>query len=150
MIRQCGNQDFELIYVIINDAARAYKGIIPADRWEEPYMPREELRQEIDHGVVFWGVEKNGELLGVMGIQNVKDVTLIRHSYVRTASRNQGIGGKLLSHLRQLTNRPVLIGTWTDATWAIEFYEKALKLDSKPDQKERLNNKLKELKEKRK
>ena len=124
MIRQCGNQDFELIYEIINDAGRAYKGIIPADRWKEPYMPREELRQEIDHGVVFWGVEKNGELLGVMGIQNVKDVTLIHHSYVRTASRNQGIGGKLLSHLRQLTDRPVLIGTWTDATWAIEFYEK--------------------------
>jgi N-acetylglutamate synthase-like GNAT family acetyltransferase len=124
MIRQCGNQDFERIYEIVNDAARAYQGIIPADRWKDPYMPREELRHEIDHGVVFWGYEESGELVGVMGIQNVQDVTLIRHSYVRTANRNQGIGGKLLTYLRQLTDRPILIGTWAEATWAIEFYEK--------------------------
>ncbi len=124
MIRRCENSDFESIYEIINDAARAYKRIIPADRWKEPYMPREELRHEIDHGVVFWGYEESGELVGVMGIQDVQDVTLIRHSYVRTAKRNQGIGGKLLTYLRQLTDRPILIGTWADATGAIAFYEK--------------------------
>lgn len=138
MIRRCEKSDFESIYEIINDAARAYKGIIPADRWKDPYMPREELRHEIDHGVVFWGYEEDGELIGVMGIQNVQDVTLIRHSYVRTANRNQGIGGKLLSHLRQLTNRPVLIGTWADATGAIEFYEKHGFRKVTPEEKYRL------------
>ena len=124
MIRQCNNDDFETIYEIINDAALAYKGIIPADRWKEPYMSREELHHEIDYGVVFWGDEEDGKLAGVMGIQDVQDVTLIRHAYVRTAERNKGIGSKLLSHLRRMTNRPILIGTWADAVWAIRFYEK--------------------------
>ena len=124
MIRQCDDDDIETIYEIINDAALAYKGIIPADRWKEPYMSREELRHEIDEGVAFWGYEEDGRLTGVMGIQDVQDVTLIRHAYVRTAKRNKGIGSKLLSHLRRMTNRPILIGTWADAVWAIRFYEK--------------------------
>lgn len=123
MIRKCKKTDFEEIYSIINDAAIAYKGVIPDDRWKEPYMPREELLHEIDHGVMFWGYEEDGKLTGVMGIQDVQDVTLIRHSYVRTVKRGQGIGGKLLSKLRLLTDRPVLIGTWADALWAIRFYE---------------------------
>jgi N-acetylglutamate synthase-like GNAT family acetyltransferase len=124
LIRQCKDDDFETIYEIINDAALVYKGVIPTDRWKEPYMSREELRHEIDEGVVFWGYEKDGNLIGVMGIQDVQDVTLIRHAYVRTPERNKGIGGKLLSHLRRMTDRPILIGTWADAIWAIRFYEK--------------------------
>ena len=124
MIRQCTEHDFDVIYEIINDAAQVYKGVIPADRWKEPYMPEDELRHEIHEGVVFWGYEEDGELIGVMGIQPVQDVTLIRHAYVRTGKRKQGIGGKLISHLRTLTDRPILIGTWADAVWAIRFYEK--------------------------
>lgn len=124
MIRRCDESDFESIYDIINDGAQAYKGIIPADRWTEPYMSRDKLRHEINDGVVFWGYEDAGALAGVMGLQDVQDVTLIRHAYVRTASRNHGIGGLLLSHLRTITSRPVLIGTWADAVWAIGFYEK--------------------------
>jgi len=123
MIRQCDNSDVELIYSIINDAAEAYKGVIPGDRWKEPYMAKDELQYEIDQGVVFWGYEQDGELVGVMGIQHVQDVTLIRHAYVRTAKQNQGIGGKLLSSLRQQATRPLLVGTWADALWAIRFYE---------------------------
>jgi GNAT superfamily N-acetyltransferase len=124
MIRKCDNADFEMIYEIINDAARAYKGVIPADRWKEPYMPREELRHEIEQGVVFWCWEEDKDLLGVMGIQHVLDVTLIRHAYVRTAKQKQGVGGRLLSHLRELTSRPLLVGTWADAGWAVRFYQK--------------------------
>jgi len=124
MIRPCTADDFETICEIVNDAAQAYKGVIPADRWQEPYMPTDELRHEIDAGVVFWGFEQDARLLGVMGIQDVKDVTLIRHAYVRTARQNQGIGGRLLAFLRTLTSRPVLIGTWAAATWAVRFYEK--------------------------
>jgi GNAT superfamily N-acetyltransferase len=124
MIRRCDERDFELIWTIINDGAQAYKGIIPADRWTEPYMPREKLRQEIDEGVVFWGYEETATLVGVMGIQRVQDVTLIRHAYVRTGSQKRGVGAYLLSHLRELARSPVLIGTWADAAWAIHFYEK--------------------------
>ena len=124
MIRKCKEGDFDAIYFIINDAAVAYKGIIPIDRWKEPYMSREELAGQINEGIVFWGYEKDSELIGVMGIQHVKDVTLIRHAYVRTASQNQGIGSKLLTALRSKTSRPVLIGTWAAAHWAVRFYEK--------------------------
>jgi GNAT superfamily N-acetyltransferase len=124
MIRRCDDRDFELIWTIINDGACAYKGIIPEDRWTEPYMSREHLRHEIREGVVFWGYAETGILIGVMGIQQVKDVTLIRHAYVRTSSQAQGIGGRLLSHLRGLANAPMLIGTWADAAWAIRFYER--------------------------
>jgi len=123
MIRQCTDSDFEIIYAIINDAARKYEGIIPADRWKVPYMSAKELRHEIDEGVVFWGFEEDGQLAGVMGIQHVKDVTLIRHAYVRSDKQNRGIGRKLLSVLRSRTPRPLLIGTWADAKWAIRFYE---------------------------
>lgn len=124
MIRRCEDSDFEAIYLIVNDAAEAYRGIIPQDRWKEPYMPREELRHEIESGVVFWGYEEDGSLVGVMGIQDVQDVTLIRHAYVLSLRRNHGIGSKLLEHLYKLISRPVLMGTWADATWAIKFYEK--------------------------
>jgi GNAT superfamily N-acetyltransferase len=124
MIRRCDDRDFSQIFTIINDGARAYKGIIPADCWTEPYMSRQKLKQEIDKGVAFWGYEGGAGLLGVMGIQNVKDVTLIRHAYVRTGNQKRGIGAKLLSHLVGLTNDPVLIGTWPEASWAIRFYER--------------------------
>jgi len=124
MIRPCTAQDFDQIYAIINDGARAYKGIIPADRWTDPYMSAHQLQDEIDEGVIFWGYEAGGQLSGVMGIQPVRDVTLIRHAYVLTTSQKQGVGAHLLAHLRTLATRPVLIGTWADAAWAIRFYEK--------------------------
>ena len=128
MIRRCAEADFEVILAIVNEAARAYDGVIPADRYHEPYMPAEELRGEIDAGVEFWAWEEDGALLGVMGIQEVEDVTLIRHAYVRTAAQRRGIGAGLLAHLRahlgNRTARPLLIGTWADAAWAIRFYQK--------------------------
>ncbi len=124
MIRQCHEDDVALIFEIINEAAEVYKGVIPEDCWKEPYMPKSELQYEINKGVAFLGYEERGQLAGVMGIQPVKDVTLIRHAYVRPAYQNQGIGGKLLSALRQKTTGPLLIGTWADAVWAIRFYEK--------------------------
>jgi GNAT superfamily N-acetyltransferase len=124
MIRRCNDEDFDTIQDIINDGAQAYRGTIPADRWTEPYMSAGHLRAEIDKGVMFWGCEESGMLSGVMGIQHVQDVTLIRHAYVRTSSQGRGIGGLLLSHLREHATRPVLIGTWADAAWAIRFYER--------------------------
>jgi GNAT superfamily N-acetyltransferase len=124
MIRRCDERDFEVIWAIINDGARAYKGVIPADRWTEPYMSGEKLQHEIEEGVVFWGYEDAGMLVGVMGIQPLRDVTLIRHAYVRTNSQKRGIGARLLAHLREMANGPVLIGTWADAGWAIRFYER--------------------------
>ena len=124
MIFKCEHTDFKEIYDIINDAASAYKGIIPADRWKEPYMSEEELQKQIDEGVQFWCWKDEGEMKGVMGIQYKNDVTLIRHAYVRSVYRNKGIGSKLLAHLASITATPVLIGTWTAATWAIEFYKR--------------------------
>ena len=124
MIRECQDSDFDTIYEIVNDAAVAYKGVIPADRWHEPYMSREDLSGEIASGVRFWGCETDGELAGVMGIQDVRDVMLIRHAYVRTALRGRGIGGRLLQHLLPLADRPILIGTWAAAVWAVGFYRK--------------------------
>ncbi len=123
MIRKCTDDDLTALYEIINDAAQAYRGVIPADRWHEPYMPMDELREEIHNGVRFWGYESDGELIGVMGIQDKTDVVLIRHAYVKTASRNHGFGTQLLRHLESMTAKPILIGTWADATWAIAFYE---------------------------
>jgi len=122
MIRKCRDEEFEAIYTIINEAALAYRGVIPNDCWKKPYMGKPELRREISDGVVFWGYEENGILLGVMGIQNIKEVSLIRHAYVKSTNQNRGIGRQLLSHLRTLTNRPLLVGTWEDAVWAVRFY----------------------------
>ena len=124
MIRRCNESDLDTIFKIINDAAQVYKGVIPEDRWREPYMPLEELRNEIEDGVVFWVFERDGQLLGVMGIQDKDDVTLIRHAYVRTHAQKMGIGRKLLQHLENMANKPILIGTWAAASWAISFYEK--------------------------
>ena len=124
MIRRCQKREFEQIAAIINDGAHAYKGVIPEECWKEPYMSRDELQHELDAGVKFWGCEENGRLRGVMGLQTVQDATLIRHAYVLTAFQRQGIGQKLLSHLRGLAKIPILIGTWADAFWAIKFYEK--------------------------
>jgi len=124
MIQKCTDPESPLICSIINDAAIAYKGMIPEDRWHEPYMPLAELRAEISRGVNFWGYWEDGVLTGVMGIQNVKEVTLIRHAYVKTEMQKCGIGTKLLNHLKKLTDRPLLIGTWKAAVWAIEFYKK--------------------------
>ncbi|MBI3990357.1 MAG: GNAT family N-acetyltransferase [candidate division NC10 bacterium] len=138
MIRPCDKRDFDMIYAIINDAAQAYKGVIPVDCWKEPYMSKDELRHEMDEGVVFWGYEEDGELVGVMGLQHVQDVTLIRHAYIRTAKRNQGIGRQLLSFLRAQTTTPIFIGTWADAVWAIRFYEKHGFRVVSPEEKDRL------------
>jgi GNAT superfamily N-acetyltransferase len=124
MIRPCETRDIELINEIVNDGARAYKGMIPEDRWREPYLFTSELQHEIDRGVAFWGYEENGSLAGVMGLQQIQDVTLIRHAYVRTDAQRRGIGARLLCHLQKLTSEPILIGTWADAIWAIRFYEK--------------------------
>ena len=124
MIRQCNDRDFKIIYSIINDAARVYKDVIPGDRWKEPYMSKDELQHQINEGVVFWGYEEDGELIGVMGIQHVQDVSLIRHAYVRPEKQNRSIGQELLFELYSQIDRPTLIGTWAGAVWAIQFYEK--------------------------
>ena len=138
MIRRCDERDFEPIWSIINDGAHAYKGVIPADCWTEPYMSRDELRAEMEDGVTFWGYEETAALKGVMGIQPLDDVTLIRHAYVCSDSQKRGIGGSLLAHLRKLAGGPVLIGTWADATWAIRFYEKHGFHVVTPEDKDRL------------
>jgi len=124
MITKCNPIDFNTIYEIINDGAAAYKGVIPADRWHEPYMTEEELKGQIEDGVEFWAYVEEGIVAGVMGIQFKGPVTLIRHAYVRTSKRNTGIGGKLLAHLSSIAATPVLIGTWAAADWAIGFYQK--------------------------
>ena len=124
MIRKCRDTDVDVIFEIINDGAKAYKGVIPDDCLHDPYMGMDELRDEIEAGVTFWGYEEGGVLDGVMGIQDKGDVVLIRHSYVRTSKRNMGIGKQLLRFLESTTAKPILIGTWAAATWAIAFYEK--------------------------
>ena len=124
MIRRCTAADLAAIHAIVNDAAEAYRGQIPADRWHEPYMPEGELRREIEAGVVFWGWDEDGRLLGVMGLQDVDDVALIRHAYVVPAAQGRGLGGRLLEFLLANASRRVLVGTWAAATWAIGFYEK--------------------------
>jgi len=124
MIRPCREDDLKTVFEIINDGAKAYKGLIPAEFWQEPYMPLEELRKEVDSGVVFWGLEREQELLGVMGIQDKFDVALIRHAYVRTNCQQSGIGTKLLKHLDRMTEIPIIVGTWAVSSWAISFYQK--------------------------
>lgn len=121
-IRRC--HDVCELLAICNDAARAYRGAIAADRWKEPYLSEAELRREIDAGVAFFGAFEDGHLAGMMGLQDVDDVTLIRHAYTRTHRQRRGIGSSLLSHLQSQTTRPVLVGTWKAATWAIRFYER--------------------------
>lgn len=123
-MRRCLPEDRDRIFAIVNAAAEAYRGAIPDDCWHEPYMAREELDREIEAGVDFWGYEEDGELLGVMGIQPVKDVHLIRHAYVLPGTQGKGIGTRLLAHLETTADRPILIGTWKDAVWAIRFYER--------------------------
>jgi GNAT superfamily N-acetyltransferase len=123
-IRLCRDGDREAIFTIINAAAEAYRGVIPEDCFHAPYMGAEELAAEIAAGVTFWGYEVNGVLAGVMGIQAVLDVDLIRHAYVLPSRQRRGIGGALLKHLRGTSTRRILIGTWADATWAIDFYRR--------------------------
>jgi len=124
MIRKCQEKDAMRIYYIINEAARAYDGIIPADCYHQPYMPKEELENEMKR-VTFYGWETDGEIVGVMGIEPIKDVTLIRHAYVLPEYQNRGIGNKLMKHLKSLTTTPLLlVGMWADAHWAIAFYRK--------------------------
>jgi GNAT superfamily N-acetyltransferase len=125
MIRKLINTDFQEILMVVNDAAVAYKGKIPADRWKEPYMPVEELKEEIKSGIQFFGYTENGVLIAVMGIQPVGDVTLIRHAYTLTSHQRKGTGEKLLNRLLSLaTTRRILVGTWETAPWAIKFYQK--------------------------
>jgi GNAT superfamily N-acetyltransferase len=123
-IRRCRDEERAAIRTIINAAAQRYRQAIPADCWHEPYMTEQQLARDIAAGVTFWAsVEDNGEVNGVMGLQQVKDVTLIRHAYVRPDRQGRGIGGALLQHLETLTDQRILIGTWADASWAIRFYE---------------------------
>lgn len=124
MIRRCNKSDFDAIHEIINDAAQAYRGVIPADRWHEPYMSGDQLADEIRSGVMFWGADRDGALAAVMGIQDRGDVTLIRHAYVRTQEQGKGLGTALLHHLEGMSDKPFLIGTWADAQWAVSFYRK--------------------------
>jgi GNAT superfamily N-acetyltransferase len=123
-IRLCRDDERATILAIVNAAAAAYRGVIPADRWHQPYMDGPELDAEIADGVVFWGHEADGALAGVMGIQRVRDVDLIRHAYVLPSSQRGGIGGALLDHLRAASDRRILVGTWAAAAWAIGFYER--------------------------
>ena len=139
MIRSLSSSDCDNILRVINDGAQAYKGIIPSDRWKEPYMSAGELNEEIKAGVRFFGWVEGSHLLGVAGIQPVKDTTLIRHAYVLTKCQRRGIGNSLLEYLMQLvTTTEIMIGTWADASWAIRLYEKrGFKLTT-PEEKDRL------------
>jgi N-acetylglutamate synthase-like GNAT family acetyltransferase len=124
MIRKSEDDDFAAILAILNEAADAYRGVIPADRWHEPYMPAGELAKEIASGVVFWVAEQDGQVAGLMGIQDEGDVALVRHAYVAPTTQRSGVGTMLLRHLEGLTDKPILVGTWAAASWAIEFYRR--------------------------
>jgi len=123
-IRKSAGADLAAMLGIINAAAQAYRGVIPADRWHDPYMPLDELEEEIADGVLFWVAEEDGRLLGVMGIQDKGEVALVRHAYVAPSLQRKGVGTKLLRYVQALTGKPVLIGTWADASWAIDFYKR--------------------------
>ena len=123
-VRLCRGDERRAVLAVVNAAAEAYRGVIPHDRWHEPYMDSREFDSEIAAGVVFWGYEADGRLVGVMGIQPVGDVDLIRHAYVLPGSQRQGVGGALLRHLRNLSGRRMLVGTWAAADWAIRFYRR--------------------------
>ena len=138
MIRHCPDSELATIEAIINEASEAYRGVIPADCWHEPYMPRAELMAEIAAGVEFSGWYENGIPVGVMGLQRVRDVTLIRHAYVRPSHQSRGIGRELLTALVARSTGPLLVGTWAAATWAVRFYERhGFRLVS-PEEKDRL------------
>jgi N-acetylglutamate synthase-like GNAT family acetyltransferase len=138
VIRRCRDDERDLILEIVNAAAGAYRGVIPADRWHEPYMPASELEHEIAAGVEFWGYDDEGDLIGVMGIQPLEDVDLIRHAYVRPRSQRGGIGGALIEHLMRSATKPVLVGTWATAEWAIAFYRRHGFVQVSPETKTRL------------
>jgi GNAT superfamily N-acetyltransferase len=123
-LRPCGEEDLATMLAIINAAAEAYRGVIPADHWHEPYMPEAELQAEIAAGVGFWGLETEDGLIGVMGVQPVRDVDLIRHAYVRPDRQRHGVGAELIGHLRRRSTQRMLVGTWAAASWAISFYER--------------------------
>jgi len=123
-IRRCRDAEQRTILAVVNAAAEAYRSVIPPDRWHEPYMPAEELASEIAAGVEFWGHEEAGALIGVMGLQSMRDVDLIRHAYVLPASQRHGVGGALIGHLKRLSKRRILVGTWAAADWAIRFYQR--------------------------
>ncbi len=123
-IRPCRDDERTAILAIVNAAADAYRGVIPSDRWHEPYMQSDELDREIAAGVAFWGYEADGALVGIMGVQRVRDVDLIRHAYVSPASQRHGVGGALLEHLAGRSTRRILVGTWAAADWAIRFYRR--------------------------
>lgn len=124
IIRRSTEADFPAMLAIVNEAAHAYRGVIPTDRWREPYMPPDELETEIADGVVFWVAEEDGRLAGVMGIQDKGDVALVRHAYVAPGTQRSGVGTRLLRHVEALVDKPILIGTWAAASWAIQFYER--------------------------
>jgi GNAT superfamily N-acetyltransferase len=136
--RRCLDEERAEILAVINSAAEAYRGVIPADRWHDPYMPASALDEEIAAGVRFWGYEDEGELTGVMGVQRVRNVDLIRHAYVRPDVQGQGVGTELLRHLRAVSDGPLLVGTWAAASLAITFYERNGFELVTPDEKERL------------
>lgn len=123
-IRKSEESDLTAILEVVNDAAQAYRGVIPSDRWRDPYMPQEELKREIADGIIFWVAEEKRRVLGVMGIQDKGAVTLVRHAYVSPATQRMGVGTRLLRHVETLTDKPILIGTWANALWAIEFYQR--------------------------
>jgi GNAT superfamily N-acetyltransferase len=123
-VRLCGDRDLATMLAIVNAAAEAYRGAIPADRWHEPYMSEAELRDEIAAGVEFWGLDTDDGLIGIMGVQPVRDVDLIRHAYVRPDRQRHGVGAELIGHLRRRSTRRMLVGTWAAATWAVRFYER--------------------------
>ena len=124
VIRKSRETDFAAMLAIVNEAAHAYRGVIPTDRWHEPYMPADELEREIAAGVVFWVAEEHGRMSGVMGIQDKGEVALVRHAYVATTTQRTGVGTRLLRHVESLVDKPILIGTWAAASWAIEFYQR--------------------------
>ena len=124
VIRKTTESDFATMLAIVNEAADAYRGVIPADRWHEPYMPADELAKEIAAGVVFWVAVDDGQVVGIMGIQDKDDVVLVRHAYVSTKLQRGGVGTRLLRHIEGLTEKPILIGTWSAASWAIAFYRR--------------------------
>jgi len=137
MITKLSSSEFSFILYVINDAAHAYKGVIPTDRWKEPYMPAEELKEEIDSGVELYGLKQDGFLVAVMGIQQVKDVTLIRHAYVLSSQQRKGLGEKLLKHLMAMAqSHVVLVGTWKAAFWAVDFYAKNGFIETLEEEKE--------------